>query len=251
MGCQSSKTLQTSVDAASSGGIANFSNCESGHVQPFSSRVDLLTRAEKHQQPQDAGPTSITDMHGGGTDKQDETDDEGGTDDERMRHWLACIIGAGSDSDSDGSPEDDADHHDAPNSSKMQQDGVTRPPLPAAANGRNDEGIQTFILGFASFLRQQNINSVIPQPFVDQLAKEVKKPSRAAPGMLRQKDCRGCGSVFYLDGWQADSDFCRHCAPSQRSTVSDANMPKAFIHRINGRYTSIVSEAIGRENGRV
>lgn len=242
MGCRCSKTTTMNAAAASD---ARFSTHEPSHLQPFSSRADLLTRAEKHRRQQhvfmDTGSTSVP---------------EDRTNDEKMRHWLEVIIG--DDLDSESAPDDHADHHHAlshsDDSSRMHlQDEAAIQRSQAGVKRENDaaEGIHTYLLGFASFLRQQNINSVIPQPFVDQLAKEVKKPSRAAPGMLRQRACQQCGRHFFLDGWQADSGFCRGCAPTQRSTVSDANMPEAFIHRINGRYTSIVSEAIGRENGRV
>jgi hypothetical protein len=118
---------------------------------------------------------------------------------------------------------------------------------PAAArssNNRLNGCIDAFVVAFASHLKREHINSVVPQPFVADLAKRVKKDAQL-PGMMRQVDCARCRKVFFLDGWQADSDKCRGC----RGVAFDSSveMPTAFIHRAHGEFTSVVSASIGRK----
>ena len=109
------------------------------------------------------------------------------------------------------------------------------------------ERLHAFNVCFAAHLKQQGIDSVIPQPFVDKVAEHLKPKKPPSAPMVRRSNCTSCGKLFFLDGWQADS---KHCSGCRRSTVVDgAKMPTAFFHRKDGRFTSVVSESIGRRNG--
>ena len=79
----------------------------------------------------------------------------------------------------------------------------------------------------------------------------VPSAARPAPAMVgpRRKQCSCCSRIFWLDGWQADSDRCNGCGGSRAAAGVD--MPEAFVHRQHRRYTSVVSASIGRRNGEV